>query len=179
MGRADLNDGQSLLAFNDFFVGTQLQTSARYTIHYRNVEERHISSGIVVSTPAGSTGWLSSFYHMTKGINAFLGNDLPSSFSKTFVKKSKIEDAAPFRMDWEDRKMVFMVREPFRSQWSQSEIVAGEIGEREDLILESLMPEGGIIFSDGMLDDFLQFNSGSAVRIHLAAEKAELVTELG
>lgn len=36
------------------------------------------------------------------------------------------------------------------------------------------MPTKGIIFSDGMKSDFLNFNSGSVVAIGLADEKANL-----
>lgn len=181
MGRADLNDGQSLLAFNDFFIGPKNQSSARYTIHHRERSERQISSGIVISTPAGSTGWLSSFMNMTAGINMFLGKEkAPAApdMLKSSSKKSNNRMEPSVHMDWEERRMVFMVREPFRSKWSQTEIVAGEIDTKTELTLESHMPEDGVIFSDGMLDDFLEFNSGSTVQIRLAQDTVRLVTEL-
>ena len=194
MARADMNDGQSLLAFNDFFIGTETQTSARYTIHYGKESEQHISSGIIVSTPAGSTGWLSSFFNMNRGINAFLqGGEGASAFKppakdlkvvppvkKPGGKKGKKSgaEARAFRMDWEERRLVFMVREPFMSKWSQAQIVAGEIPEGNTLTLESHMPEGGVLFSDGMTRDFLEFNSGATAKIKIAAQTAELVTEI-
>jgi hypothetical protein len=37
------------------------------------------------------------------------------------------------------------------------------------------MPENGVIFSDGMEQDFLQFNSGSTVTIGIADQKGCLV----
>ena len=64
MAETKLNDGQRLLAFNDFFIGTSSHVSARYTISFGDISEFHSSSGIVVSTPAGSTGWLSSMINM-------------------------------------------------------------------------------------------------------------------
>ena len=54
-------------------------------------------------------------------------------------------------------------------------LVAGTIDSNRELILESLMPEGGAIFSDGIEDDYLEFNSGSTVHISLAAQQANLV----
>jgi hypothetical protein len=45
----------------------------------------------------------------------------------------------------------------------------------EELILESLMPEQGVVFSDGIEADFLAFNSGTIVRIGVSDERAELV----
>jgi hypothetical protein len=43
------------------------------------------------------------------------------------------------------------------------------------LELDSLMPSGGVIFSDGVEEDFLQFNSGSSVVVRAAAETVQLV----
>jgi len=41
--------------------------------------------------------------------------------------------------------------------------------------LESLMPSAGVIFSDGMESDFLQFNSGAIARVRAAEQRARLV----
>ena len=38
------------------------------------------------------------------------------------------------------------------------------------------MPEGGVIFSDGVESDFLAFNSGAIASIGIAEERAMLVT---
>jgi hypothetical protein len=45
----------------------------------------------------------------------------------------------------------------------------------EELVLESLMPSAGVIFSDGMESDFLQFNSGALARVRAAEQRARLV----
>lgn len=37
------------------------------------------------------------------------------------------------------------------------------------------MPENGVIFSDGVEDDYLQFNSGTSAVIGLADTKGKLV----
>lgn len=160
MAKVTLSDGQELHAFNDFFIGVANQTSARYSIEYRSQEERQISSGIIVSTPAGSTGWLSSLFNMTRGISQFSGLD------------SNIEK---LNMQWDDRKLTFIVREPFHSNWSGIDIVAGLIEENENLILKSFMPEGGIIFSDGMTKDFIEFNSGAQANISLSEKSTDLI----
>ncbi|HMV45016.1 MAG TPA: NAD+ kinase [Leptospiraceae bacterium] len=160
MGKVQLNDGQSLFAFNDFFVGARSHISARYTIKFRGREERHSSSGVIVSTPAGSTGWLSSVFNMAKGIANFRGDN---------------SDLSPSRLEWDERRMIFVVREPFKSKWSGSDLVAGEISEQNNIILESHMPESGVIFSDGMESDFLEFNSGTTATIALAEKFTRLV----
>ena len=184
MARVDLNDGQFLHAFNDFFIGADGHISARYSVHYREQTERHSSSGIIVSTPAGSTGWLSSLYNMASGIQRFVtGKEKPSAGRKAAVTKAKDQAPAthdegpdaPHRIAWDERKLVFMVREPFRSKWSQADLVAGELRENESLRLESHMPERGIIFSDGMEADFLEFNSGTTAEISLAKKTTNLL----
>jgi hypothetical protein len=81
----------------------------------------------------------------------------------------------PMRMDWDDRRLLFVVREPFVSRHSKASIVAGILEQQQALELESLMPSGGVIFSDGVEADFLQFNSGSSVIVKAAAETAQLV----
>ena len=163
MARVDLQDGQKLYAFNDFFIGAANQTSARYTISHGERQERHISSGIIVSTPAGATGWMSSLFNMTRGIQSFGGLD---------VQLDNPE------LNWEDRRLLFMVREPFRSKWSGADLVAGGLQENEQLVLESHMPDNGVIFSDGMLNDYMEFNSGATATIGLAEKRTDLITEI-
>ena len=85
------------------------------------------------------------------------------------------EPIHPLRLDWETQSLAWVVREPFASRFSQANAVAGMLEENEDLILESLMPEGGAIFSDGIESDFLEFNSGSAVRVKVADQQARIV----
>lgn len=160
MGKVELNDGQSLFAFNDFFVGAKSHISARYTIKYQGRQERHSSSGVVISTPAGSTGWMSSLFNMAKGIASFKGFNIAID---------------PTRLDWDERRLIFIVREPFRSKWSGADLVAGEISEQNKIILESHMAESGVIFSDGMESDFLEFNSGTTATIGLADKMTRLV----
>jgi hypothetical protein len=45
----------------------------------------------------------------------------------------------------------------------------------EELSLHSLMPSGGVIFSDGMEADFLNFNSGSSAQVRAPEQRARLV----
>lgn len=159
LAEASLNDGQRLLAFNDLFMGPKSHTSARYKIEFNGRSELHSSSGLIVSTGAGSTGWLSSIFNMASGVTSF-GGGKPS---------------APKRMDWEDRRLLFVVREPFISKRSSAQVVAGTIESGRDLILESMMPQGGVIFSDGIETDFLEFNSGAVAEIRASDQTAKLV----
>ena len=180
MARIDLNDGQALHAFNDFFIGPRSHTSARYTISYRGREERQSSSGVIVSTPAGSTGWMSSIFNMARGVYSFEHPSGPGEVSVSPLpdgipegpEGTAPESAIP---DWEERRLLFAVREPFRSRWSGADIVAGEILDSEVLSLMSHMPGEGVIFSDGMLSDFLEFNSGTTAAVSIAEKTTNLV----
>ena len=50
-----------------------------------------------------------------------------------------------------------------------------EITGTKVLEIKSMMPQDGLIFSDGIENDFLNFNSGSIAHIGLAQEKANIV----
>jgi hypothetical protein len=45
----------------------------------------------------------------------------------------------------------------------------------ETLEVTSQMPQGGVIFSDGVEADYLSFDSGAIATISVAEEKARLV----
>jgi hypothetical protein len=71
--------------------------------------------------------------------------------------------------------LLFAIREPFQSVRTQIGITSGIIKNQNNLTIESLMPTGGVIFSDGVESDFLRFNSGSIATIGIAKETAKIV----
>ncbi|MFM9984040.1 MAG: sugar kinase [Flavobacteriales bacterium] len=160
MAQASTNDGQTLLAFNDLFIGPASHTSARYKISYGAKSENQSSSGLIVSTGAGSTGWLSSVVNMSNGVY--------STFQRN---ASKIN----LKMKWDEDRLAFVVREPFLSKHSQISLTTGFITAKQSLQLESHMPFNGIVFSDGIESDFLQFNAGCRLEICIAKQKANIV----
>ncbi len=163
MARASLNDGQDILAVNDFFIGQKSHVSARYVIASAGREETHSSSGVIVSTPLGSSGWLKSLLRGATGIaGALTGQtlDVPPA-----------ANAVP----WETPRLYFTVREPFPSRSSQADLVFGEIGAQTQLTIRSLMSENGVLFSDGIEADFIEFNSGAVATITLAETRGHLV----
>jgi hypothetical protein len=161
LAEARLADGQRLLAFNDLFVGMRTHTSARYRIRAKDLQEAQSSSGVLISTGAGSTGWLSSVFNMAAGVTALAGGTT----------------AAGFRFDWEDRRLIYVVREPFVSKHSAASVVAGLIEAGEEIVLESLVPSGAVIFSDGIESDFLEFNAGAVSRVRASDQQAVLVSD--
>ena len=159
LAEARLADGQRLLAFNDLFIGARSHVSARYRLRWKSSEEAQSSSGVLVSTGAGTTGWMSSVFQMVSGIAQWTGG--------TPVR--------PLRFEWDDPRLIFVVREPFVSRHSAAAIVTDVIAPGERLEIDSTMPTGGVIFCDGVEADHLAFDSGARVAIGAAADSAHLV----
>ncbi len=162
LASAELADGQSLLAFNDFFIGANSHVSARYSIEIGGRQENQSSSGIIVSTGAGSTGWLQSIYAGATGVIEALGGQV-------------IPPANGGRLSWDSEHLVYSVREPFPSKTTQTKLVHGVFTNETPLKIISQMTTNGIIFSDGVEADYLQFNSGAVLTLSTAANKACLI----
>jgi NAD kinase len=162
MASATLNDGQSMVAVNDFFIGQRSHTSARYQISLDEQSEYQSSSGIIVSTGLGSTGWLKSVLTGTLGI-------------ARANKWAQSDTITPQGFNWDKPQLVYSVREPFPSQQTGTEMLYGTINSNTPLHLASAMPENGVIFSDGMIDDFIEFNTGATVDITLSKTPGQLV----
>ncbi len=162
MAQANLNNGQTLRAVNDLFIGPRSHTSARYRIRIGSREENHSSSGIIVSTGLGSTGWLRSILAGAEGIASAVSGQATEPSDGSF--------------DWSADHLCFSVREPWPSKNSGAGITFGKIRPSQPLVLVSQMPGNGVIFSDGMENDFLLFNSGTEAVINLSERKGLLVT---
>jgi len=163
MAQACLNDGQVLLAVNDLFIGARTHVSARYQIVWGSRAENQSSSGIIVSTGAGSTGWFQPIVNGSCSVAAGISN---SPLTRP--------DPSEYRLDWSDERLYFAVREPFVSRTSRADLAFGLLEAGQELVLSSHMPEGGVVFSDGIENDALAFNSGSVASIRLASRKVRL-----
>ncbi len=162
LAKAEMADGQTLLAFNDFFIGANSHVSARYKIEIGDRQENQSSSGIIVSTGAGSTGWLQSVYAGAAGVIEALGGQV-------------IPPENGGRLNWDTEHLVYSVREPFPSKATQTSIVHGIFTKETPLKITSQMATNGIIFSDGVEADFLEFNSGAELTLSTAPNKASLI----
>lgn len=163
MAKATLSDQQTLYAVNDFFVGPRTHTSARYEIRLGERQETQSSSGIIVSTGLGSTAWMKSVLTGARAIAA--GSQMISGKSEASYQP----------MPWDTDHLLFAVREPFPSRSTQASLVYGTIATGAELRVRSLMPEGGVLFSDGIEADFLQFNSGTQATIGVADRSGVLI----
>lgn len=161
MAQALLQDGQRLYAVNDLFIGPRSHTSARYELRHAGWQAVQSSSGVIVSTGLGSTGWMRSVLAGARAIAGGAASESPPH----------IEPAA----DWNTDRLMFAVREPFPSKTSQVTPASGYITKDARLQLTSMMAEGGVIFSDGIEADFLAFNAGTCVDIGIADRVGRLV----
>lgn len=159
MGKVSTNDGQEMFAFNDFYVGSKTHVSARYTIQQEMNSESQSSSGVILSTGSGATGWMSSVFNMANAIAGFCQSSAFQAPSFSPV----------------DEKIFWAVREPFLSKDSGIDLTAGVLNREDELIIGSRMAKDGVIFSDGIESDYIEFNSGSIARFQVACEKANLV----
>ncbi len=148
MVQAELDDGQRLLALNEVFVGHASHQSARYTIAHAGRQEAQSSSGVIVATGTGATGWALSISRAT-GV------------------------AIDLRPD--DKAAVFLAREPWPSIATGVGIASGRIAAGDILLLVSRMNEGGVVFADGMEQDRLPFGWGAALSVQVAEQRLRLV----
>lgn len=162
MAKACLNNGQTLYAVNDLFVGPRSHVSARYVIEVGGRAERQSSSGVIISTGLGSTGWLKSIYAGW----ASMTDALMPGRNRAAVDGS---------FAWDRVALHYFVREPFPSRTTQTALVLGQVEGDDVLRLHSEMAENGVIFSDGVEADFLEFNSGSVATIGVAERQGMLV----
>ncbi len=149
MAVAEREDGQRLLALNEVFVGHQSHQSARYRIQVDGEEERHSSSGVICATGTGSTGWVRSIVEQRE-----LDIDLPEP---------------------EEAYLAWFVREPFPSVYTGTDLNWGFLSAGFQLVLHSEMGQGGVIFGDGIEQDYIEFLSGQVVSITIAQDALNLV----
>ena len=160
IAEAQLSNGQSKVAVNDLFIGPRFHTSAQYQIIRGEQTEQQSSSGIIISTGLGSTGWLQSILTGAKQIAGGINK-----------KRKPLQNG----FSWDADFLYYSVREPFPSNITGAELSFGQVSADHPLSIVSKMPENGVIFSDGMIDDTIDFHSGLTAHIGLADWKGRLL----
>lgn len=150
MTEARLDDGQVLLALNELFLGHCGHQSARYRLRLDEREERQSSSGLIVATGTGATGWARSIHH---------------------ERHTVLRLPAPA-----ERRLAFFVREAWPSRWTQAGLTEGLLDPQASLEITSEMDEDGVIFGDGIEADRLEFGWGQRAVVRVADRKLRLVS---
>ncbi|MET9255378.1 hypothetical protein [Streptomyces sp. NPDC003717] len=152
MVEAVADDTQRLLALNEIYLGASGHQTARYRLGAdgeRDPGEAQASSGVLVGTGTGATGWLRSLWLERGGTVPLPG---PC-----------------------DPRLLWFVREAWPSPATGTSRVAGELarGQRLRLTVES---DRLVVFGDGMESDALELAWGQSVRLGVAATSLRLVT---
>ena len=149
MVEAVLDDGQSLLALNDLYLGDPGHQSSRYTLTVpERGAERQSSSGIIVGTGTGATGWSSSI-----ASDRALIDLLPTA---------------------ETGSLAWFVREAWPSPATGRSLSFGALaaGERLEIVAES---ELLVAFGDGIERDRLSIAWGQRLAVAASDRRLALV----
>lgn len=148
MVEARVEGAGRLLALNEVFVGHRSHQSARYVLEFAGDSEFQSSSGVIFATGTGLTGWARSIQTATQ---------------EALTLQPTQEAGA------------FFVREPWPSKHSGTRLRSGLVGGKSSVQMSSRINEGGVIFADGIEQDFLHFDWGTTVRLGVAQERLMLV----
>jgi hypothetical protein len=181
LAMAELPGGVKIYAVNDIFIGPRTHGSARYILTSGTQKETQSSSGVIISTGLGSSGWLASILAGAKGIwemsrsYGLTGRDDDFESQTETDLPREVPGTRPGTFDWSADYLYFSVREPFPSQSTGTNLTFGRVDRRKPLVITSLMSLPGVIFTDGMEDDFWEFGSGQKAVISLADKKGKLI----
>jgi hypothetical protein len=150
MVEAMLDDGQRLIALNEVFLGHASHQTARYRLCCPGGEERQASSGVVVVTGTGATGW---------------GRSIARERGSPIVLPAPTE-----------QRLVFFVREAWPSSAYGATLTEGSLGPGEWLDVTSAIDSDGVAFGDGIEADRVDLRWGVTARIGIAPERLHLVT---
>lgn len=148
MVQATTDDGQVLRALNEVYLGHPGHQTARYRLTPAGEEpERQASSGVLVGTGTGATGWC-------------------GSVARERVSAAELPDPT-------QRRLVWFVREAWASPGTGTRATAGEVTDgplRLDVESDRL-----VAFGDGIEDDALDLRWGRRVEIGPATRTLRLV----
>jgi NAD kinase len=149
MVSAALDDGQQLLGLNEVYFGQPTHQSSRYVVHTPSGRrERHSSSGVIVSTGTGATGWCSSISRQRADAPPLPGPDEPA--------------------------LCWFVREAWPSPGTGVGITSGRIGADERLELYSEADQQ-VVFADGVEADHLSLSFGQRLAVTVSPRRLHLV----
>lgn len=148
MVEATTDDGQVLMALNEVFVGHASHQSARYQLEVGDRRERQSSSGVLVGTGTGATGWLRSAWQERRSSLV-----LP-------------EPTAP--------TLCWFVREAWPSPATGTELTEGSLAKGEEVVLRA-ESDRLVCFGDGIEADALTLTWGQRLTVCAARRRLHLV----
>ncbi|WP_405939924.1 hypothetical protein OG338_27595 [Streptomyces sp. NBC_00726] len=150
MVEAVADDTQRLLALNEVYLGPPGHQTARYRLGPDTADapaEPQASSGVLVGTGTGATGWLRSLWQ---------------------ERHSTLPLPGPA-----DPRLLWFVREAWPSPSTGTSFVAGELGPGQGLRL-TVESDRVVVFGDGMEADALELTWGQSVRLGVSETSLRL-----
>lgn len=151
MVEAVADDTQRLVALNEIYLGAAGHQTARYRLgldEYGGAVEPQASSGVLVGTGTGASGWLRSVWQERGGALPLPG---PT-----------------------DEILLWFVREAWPSPATGTSLVAGRLNASDRLSL-TVESDRLIAFGDGMEGDAVELMWGQTVRVGVAGVRLRLV----
>lgn len=149
MVAATVDDGRKLTALNELFIGHPSHQSARYDLEVDSRSEFQSSSGIIVTTGTGATGWAASI-NRTRAVPLAL--------------PAPTEPA----LGW-------FVREAWPSPHTRTALDGGTLDRGTDLTAVARNSDGAVVFGDGIEADRLPVDWGQRVTVAVAARTLRLL----
>lgn len=148
MVAASTDDGQTLLALNEVYVGHRSHQSARYRLASpEGLEERQSSSGLLVGTGTGSTGWCrSAWQERGSGLRLPLATE---------------------------RELCWFVREAWPSPATSTSCTEGLLSLEDRLTVTA--EADLVVFGDGIESDTLTITWGQRLDIAVAETRLRLM----
>ncbi len=149
MVEAITDDGQQLTALNEIFVGQPSHQTARYTLALPDGHaEQQASSGLIISTGTGATGWCRSAW---------------------LERRSSLALPAPT-----ERRLTWFVREAWPSPATGTSLTEGDLAGGQSLTITSGSDQL-VLFGDGIEADAAPLTWGQTASIHLASRTLRLL----
>ena len=151
MVEAVADDTQRLVALNEIYLGAVGHQTARYRLGLEDdggAVEAQASSGVLVGTGTGATGWIRSVWQ-ERGT----GLRLPGPT---------------------EQRLLWFVREAWPSPATGTSLVAGELPAPARLRL-TVESERLIVFGDGMEKDALELTWGQSVSVGACGQRLRLI----
>ena len=149
MVTAETDDGQRLTGLNEIYLGQPTHQTARYTLRLPDGRtEAQASSGLIVSTGTGATGWCRSAW---------------------LERKSPLVLPAP-----QEDRLAWFVREAWPSPATGTACTEGTLSGGQELEV-SAESDRLVLFGDGIEADTIPLTWGQSARLRLADRSLRLL----